>query len=169
MGGHLTLLWSEKQVTTVTDIWTVVEPYLAAERLELDDVELSGTGKGRLLRVVIDGEDVNVDRLTEVSRGLSRLLDNETDLKNSYRLEVSSPGLERKLRRPAHYMKSVGREVTVKVNQRGVKTTLRGMLGKADDETFTVDIDGDSQKVSYHDVLTARTVFRWEKAPKPGH
>ncbi len=156
-------------MTTVTDIWTVVEPYLAAERLELDDVELSGSGKGRLLRVVVDGEDVNVDRLTEVSRGLSRLLDNKTDLENGYQLEVSSPGLERKLRRPAHYMKSVGREVTVKVNRGGVKTTLRGMLGKADDETFTVDTDGDSQKVSYQDVLTARTVFRWEKAPKPGH
>jgi ribosome maturation factor RimP len=57
--------------TTVTDIWTVVEPYLAAERLELDDVELLGRGQGTLLRVVVDGEGVDVDRLADVSRGLS--------------------------------------------------------------------------------------------------
>ena len=102
-------------LTTVSaDIWTVVEPYLAAERLELDDVELLGRGPGTLLRVVVDGEDVNIDRLADVSRGISRLLDNETELVDAYRLEVTSPGLERDLRRPSHYAKSVGREVVVK-------------------------------------------------------
>ena len=156
-------------MATVTDIWTVVEPYLAAERLELDDVELSGSGKGQLLRVLIDGEDVSVDRLAEVSRGLTRLLDHETDLGDSYQLEVSSPGLERKLRRPAHFMKSVGREVMVKVSLGGVKATLRGALEEAGEETFTVDAADNRQTVSYQDVLTAKTVFRWEKAPKPGH
>ena len=156
-------------MATVTDIWTVVEPYLAAERLELDDVELSGSGKGRFLRVVIDGEDVSVDRLAAVSRGLTRLLDHETDLEDSYRLEVSSPGLERKLLRRAHFMKSVGREVKVKVNRGGVKATLRGKLDEAGEKTFTVDAGENRQTVSYQDVLTAKTVFRWEKAPKPGH
>jgi ribosome maturation factor RimP len=156
-------------MTTVTDIWTVLEPYLAAERLELDDLELSGSGKGRFLRVVIDGDDVNVDRLAEISRGLSRLLDNEADLRDSYQLEVTSPGLERKLRRPAHYLKSLGREVAVKVSQGETRTTLRGVLADAGEENFTIDTEGDSQTVSYEDVLTARTVFRWEKAPKPGH
>ena len=82
-------------MTTAAEIWTVVEPYLAAERLELDDVELLGRGPGTLLRVVVDGEDVNIDRLADVSRGLSRLLDNETELVEAYRLEVTSPGLER--------------------------------------------------------------------------
>ena len=156
-------------MATVTDIWTVVEPYLAAERLELDEIELFGSGKGLLLRVVIDGEDVSVDRLAEVSRGLARLIDNETDLEGSYRFEVSSPGLERKLRRPEHFMKSLGREVTVKVSQGGVKATLRGELDEADEGSFTVDAGENRQTVSYEDVLAAKTVFRWEKGPKPGH
>ena len=80
-------------MTQVADIWDVVEPYLAAERLELDDLELSGQGRGRILRVTVDGDDVDVDRLANLSRGLSRLLDNETDLQDQYQLEVSSPGL----------------------------------------------------------------------------
>lgn len=80
-------------MTQVTDLWGLVEPYLAAERLELDDLELSGRGRGRVVRIIVDGEDVGVDRLAELSRGLSRLLDDEPGLQDSYRLEVSSPGL----------------------------------------------------------------------------
>ena len=47
---------------TATDIWTVLEPYLAAERLELDDLEVVGSGQGRVLRVVVDGEGVDIGR-----------------------------------------------------------------------------------------------------------
>ena len=156
-------------MTTAADIWTVVEPYLAAERIELDDVELLGRGPGTLLRVVVDGEDVNIDRLAELSRGLSRLLDNEAELVDAYRLEVTSPGLERDLRRPAHYAKSVGREVVVKVADGDHKATIRGVLADASDSTFTVETDDERRLVDYEDVLTANPVFRWEKAPKPGH
>ena len=156
-------------MTTVSDIWTVVEPYLAAERLELDDVELLGRGPGTVLRVVVDGDGVNVDRLADVSRGLSRLLDNETALSDAYRLEVTSPGLERNLRRPSHYSKSVGREVVVKVADGDKKATLRGILSDAGENSFTVESGDERLVVNYEDVLTAKTVFRWEKAPKPGH
>ena len=156
-------------MTQVTDIWDVVEPYLAAERLELDDLELAGRGQGRILRVTVDGEDVTVDRLASLARGLSRLLDNETELEGQYQLEVSSPGLERKLRRPSHYQKSVGRELVAKVSVGETKATIRGILAGADDDSFTIEADDGPSVVSYEDVITAKTVFRWEKAPKPGH
>lgn len=156
-------------MTTVADIWPVVETYLTAEHLELDDVELSGRGQGRVLRIVVDGKDVDVQRLAEVSRGVSRLLDHETELNDPYQLEVTSPGLERKLRRPSHYAKSLGREVVAKVASEGGKSTVRGVIADAGETSFTVEAEGESQVVNYEDVLTANTVFRWEKAPKPGH
>jgi ribosome maturation factor RimP len=156
-------------LTQVTDIWNVVEPYLAAERLELDDLELTGQGGGRVLRVTVDGGKVDIERLADLSRGLSRLLDNETDLEGQYQLEVSSPGLERKLRRPGHYIKSVGREVAAKVSADGAGQTIRGIITAADDQGFTVDGEQGETLVPYHQVVSARTVFRVEKAPKPGH
>jgi ribosome maturation factor RimP len=155
-------------MTQVADIWSVVEPYLAAERLELDDLELSGYGRGKLLRVTVDGDGIDVDRLAELSHGLSRLLDDEPTLQDQYRLEVSSPGLERKLRRPSHYRKSVGREVVVKIAEGAGKATYRGTLADADESRFTVDADQGPVTVPYDDVVSAKTVFRWEKAPKPG-
>jgi ribosome maturation factor RimP len=153
-------------MTQVQDIWSVIEPYLVAERLELDDLEFNGLGRGRVLRVTVDGDDVNIDRLADVSHGLSRLLDNETDLDGQYQLEVSSPGLERKLRRPEHYIKSVGRQVVAKVGNGDAKTTLRGTITSADGAGFSLD---GGETVAYSDVVTAKTVFTWEKAPKPGH
>jgi ribosome maturation factor RimP len=151
------------------DIWDVVEPYLAAERLELDDLELTGHGRGRVLRVTIDGSGLDIERLADVSRGLSRLLDHNTDLEGQYQLEVSSPGLERKLKRPRHYVKSVGREVSVKVADGDAARSLRGRLTDADERGFTVDTEGGPMVVPYDRVVSARTIFRLEKAPKPGH
>lgn len=156
-------------MTQVAEIWDLVEPYLAAERLELDDLELSGRGKGRVLRVVVDGEEVTIDRLADLSQGLSRLLDHESDMEGQYRLEVSSPGLERKLKRPNHYIKSVGREVVVKVKEGDSTNSLAGQLTSADDQMFNVEEAQGPRVVRYQDVISARTVFRWKKPPKPGH
>ena len=121
-------------MTNVAEIWDVVGPYLSAEHLELDDVEVSGRGPGQVLRIVVDGKGVDVDRLAEVSRGVSRLLDNQTGIDQAYQLEVTSPGLERKLRRPSHYTKSVGREVVAKVDTGSGKQTVRGVIAEAGEQ-----------------------------------
>jgi ribosome maturation factor RimP len=150
----------------VEQIWKVVEPYLAAESLELDDLELLGRGRARTLRVTIDKSGgIDLDRISEVSRGLSRLLDSETEIDGPYQLEVSSPGLERKLSRPSQYQKSLGREVVVKT----ATFTVRGVLAGASQESFQVQPDdAEERSIRYEDVTSARTVFRWERAPKPG-
>ena len=151
-------------------LWGLIEPWLGAEGLELDDLELKGTGGGQLLRVIVDGEQgVDLDRLADLSHGISRLLDSEIDIEGPYQLEVSSPGLERVLRRPRHYEKSVGREVHIKARISGTTVVVRGQLVSADDASFEVDgEDGTTHRFAYADIVKARTVFRWERSPKPG-
>ncbi len=158
------------EMTGRTDtLWALIEPWLAAERLELDDLEVVGSGRARTVRVYVDAEDgVDVDRLAELSEGISRLLDAETDIEGPYRLELSSPGLERRLRRPSHYGKSIGREVSVKARQAGSTDVVKGVLASADDHGFTVETEAGDRRIAYDDVVTARTVFRWERGPKPG-
>ena len=151
-------------------LWAVVEPYVSAEGVELDDLEVFGKTPGVVVRVTLDAaEPLGVDQLADVSRRLSRLLDDEDPITSSYTLEVSSPGLERKLRRPRHYMKSIGREIKVKS-----KTAMegdhshRGVLVEATDEDFVVEVNGSGRRIAYGDVVSARTIFEWEKASKPG-
>jgi ribosome maturation factor RimP len=147
------------------DLWQVVEPYLRAEGLELDDLEFLGRGRSRTLRVVVDREGgIDLDRLGEVSHGLSRVLDHDTNLDGPYQLEVTSPGLERRLRRPEHFHKSIGREVVVKATSGSV----RGVLVEAGPEACSVRDGEVDRSVPYRDLVSARTVYRWEKPSRPG-
>jgi ribosome maturation factor RimP len=156
-------------MSTKTALWDITESYLVAEHLELDDLEVLGKGKSRKLRVVVDGQRLDLDRLAEVSRGLSRLYDAQYDAEGPYQLEVTSPGLERALKRPSHFVKSTGREVVLKARREdGSVFSGRGVIVDADDQGVVIDVDGARHRYSFEDVISARTVFRWEPTPKPG-
>ncbi len=152
----------------------VVEPVLAPLGLTLFDLELTGSGAGRILRVVVDRDGgVDLDAITAatdaVSPGLDRLSGaTAASLSGPYALEVSSPGLERSLRRPDHYAGAVGATVSVKTrDDDGVTRRRRGVLAAADDDGFTLEADGATERIAYTDVTQARTVFEWGPAPKP--
>jgi ribosome maturation factor RimP len=152
------------------DLWELLRGYLQAEGLELDDLEMVGQGRGSALRVTVDMDGgVGVDRLAETSRGLARLLDDDDRFQKSYTLEVTSPGLERKLRRPEHFAKSIGREVNVKTHQEiEGERAHRGTLESADEVACVIAVDGIERRIPIAAIASARTVFRWEPAAKPG-
>ncbi len=152
------------------DLWELLRGYLQAEGLELDDLEMVGQGRGSALRVTVDMDGgVGVDRLAETSRGLARLLDDDDRFQKSYTLEVTSPGLERKLRHPEHFAKSIGREVNVKTHQEiEGERAHRGTLESADEVACLIAVDGTERRIPIAAIASARTVFRWEPAAKPG-
>lgn len=152
------------------EVRMLIEPWLAAERLELDDLELKGSGAGRTLRVVVDDERaVDLDRLAEVSNGIGRLLDAEVDMGGSYQLEVTSPGLERALKAPRHFQKSIGRDVRLKIRRDDATIVLKGVLTEARTSSGAVTSDdGTVTEFAYDELVKARTVFTWQAAPKPG-
>jgi ribosome maturation factor RimP len=148
----------------------VIEPVLTPLDLELFDLELTGSGSGRILRVVVDREGgVDLDSITAATEAISPLLDAEGSLAGPFALEVSSPGLERPLRRPDHYRRAVGAVVSVKTRDaQGAAHRRRGVVTAADDDGFVLEVDGAPERIAYADVTQARTVFEWGAAPKPG-
>ncbi len=149
-------------------LWDRIDPYVAAEGIELDDIEI--LGGGQIVRVTVDAADpIGVDTIAELSKGIGRLIEKDDPFSSSYTLEVSSPGLERKLTRLNHYKKSVGNVVKVKTFAAvdGDKTH-RGTLLSVGERGFAIDIEGAERKFQYEDVSSARTVFVWEKGPRPG-
>ena len=153
-------------------------PALEALGLELFDVELSGSGRARTLRVFVDrapGDDrgVDLDTITEATEALSPLLDSDPRiaavLPGPYTLEVSSPGLERQLRTPAHFRRARGSVLSVKSRAGdGAPVRRRALLVDADDAGVTLEVEGATEHLAYDDILQARTVFEWGPAPKPG-
>lgn len=149
---------------TAERLWEVIEPYVAREGIELDDIEVVGHGGASIVRVTIDAESpVDLDRIARISRGVSRLLDDEDPVKSSYTLEVTSPGLERKLRRPRHYAKSIGREAKVKTrNPIDGDRAHRGVITVAAADDFTLETESGPRTIPYDEVTSARTIFVWD-------
>ena len=136
--------------------------------LELYDVAMTGNGRARILRVMVDREGgVDLDAIADATQAVSPLLDApplDAVIAGPYALEVSSPGLERPLRTPAHFTRAIGETVSVKtraVDDHGARR-VRGVVTGADDAGFALTLeDGTSERIDYGDVTQARTVFEW--------
>ncbi len=147
----------------------LVEPVTADVGVELFDLELNGG----VLRITLDKPGgVDLEDITRVTRAVSRALDDADPITGHYTLEVSSPGLERSLRTPAHWAWAVGRQVAVKaVASFDGERRMTGMVTAADEEGATLALDepaGEVVELRYDDVERARTVLDWGPAPKPG-
>jgi ribosome maturation factor RimP len=156
-----------------------LEPALARRGYELFDVTLTGQGRARILRVAIDRDAIEGERgidleaITDATEAVSEVLDHDESLMaGPYTLEVSSPGVERPLRRPSHYRRAVGETVTVKTRDpEGGAERVRGVLVDADetaDGGVTLRIDDHEDRVAYGAIESARTVFEWGPTPAPG-
>jgi len=97
------------------NVIALVEPVLVEQGLELIDVERRNEGHGQVVRVLVDREGgVDLDALSRLSRELSDLLDVGEIVPGSYTLEVSSPGIDRPLRKPEHFVRYLGKKVRIR-------------------------------------------------------
>jgi len=145
------------------------ESVLSSLGLELVDVEVIGSGRARTLRLTVDRDGgVDLETLAEANRPVSDALDAADALSGPFTLELSSPGLERPLRRPADFRRFVGTTVSVKTHDpvAGARRH-RGLLVDADDGGIALTVDDEDRRFSYDAIASARTVFEWGPAPKP--
>jgi len=144
-------------------------PAVGALNLELYDVELTGAGKARTLRVTVDrAGGVDLEAITAATHAVSAIVDDGTAPAGPFLLEVTSPGIERLLRTPAHYAGAVGTAVSIKVRTHSGSRRVHGTLVEAGVESCELDVDGVREQVAYADVTHARTVFEWGPQPRPG-
>lgn len=160
----------------------VIAPIIDDLGLDLYDVE----HRGGVLRVTVDtapGADggITLDTLALASRLVSRELDHTDPIPGRYTLEVTSPGVERSLRTPAHFRREVGKLVNVRLHDvAGDERRVEGVLRSADDSGIVIvpaggsgTAGGDSDTagervIRYDQIDRARTVLEWGPSPKPG-
>lgn len=130
-------------MSKITDaVRALAEPLCDSLELMLWDVRFEKLGGTPTLTVFIDSEDgADIDRCEQVSRALDALLDEQNIIDGAYSLEVSTPGMERKLERPEHFMFCLGERVEVKLYEaRGGKKTFLGELCGFAEESETLTI-----------------------------
>ncbi|MEK6709132.1 MAG: ribosome maturation factor RimP [Nitrospinota bacterium] len=164
-------------------IWALAEPLAASLGMELVEVELAGGGRRQVLRLFIDKPGgVGLDDCKRMSREVEARLDAEDVIGPSYSLEVSSPGIERPLRRPGDFRRYAGRRVRIRLRSPGERArTLSGVLAGIEGEVITLDTGEEApQRVSLGEIAKARLEVDWEAefrggdkaagpAPKGGH
>ena len=148
------------------DVRVAVESLLAPLNIELVDVEVIGSGHSRTLRVTIDRDGgVDLDAITAANEVISPVLDRLDPVSGSYTLEISSPGVERPLRRPDDFVRHIGSAVSVKTLVRvdGARR-YHGSIVSADDVSFTIEEEAGTTRIfSFEEVVQVRTVFEWEQ------
>lgn len=142
----------------------LIRPVIEGAGLELVEVAFRRESGQRILRVVVDREGgVDVDTIAELAEHVSRRLDVEGFAPGPYALEVSSPGIERPLKRPLDFERRVGDMVKVKTTTPVAgRTSLRGELVSADDDGIVVAAGGEEVRVRHAEIASARTVVDWE-------
>ena len=143
---------------------TLVRPVVEGSGLDLVEVGFRRESGRRILRVVVDRDGgVDLETIAEVSEKVSRRLDLEGFAPGPYALEVSSPGIERTLRRPAEYRRAVGATVRIRATTPlEAGTSLRGTVVSADDQEVTIATADAEVRVRYADIASARTVVDWD-------
>lgn len=151
----------------------------------LYDIELALGPQGQVLRVYIDKEGgISVDDCANVSRGLNEYLDANDPVPNAeYALEVSSPGIERPLRKTWHFEKAIGQKIWVKLNQslekfgctdgkyKPAKSITEDLIGLENDNLKFM-LNGQELLIPLSEVEKAKIAFSFndnKNDKKPGH
>lgn len=146
------------------EVRDLAEAVTRRRSLRLWDVELGGQPGRMIVRVLVDAEGgVDLDTVAEISEEISRGLDLKDPIGGRYTLEVSSPGLERKLKSPEHFQASVGTRVVIKTVERlvGNSNRVEGEVIEAGDEELTLVVSDERVDIPYEQIRSARTVFEW--------
>lgn len=127
--------------------------------VELYDITTAKEHDRNIFRVFITSVDgISLDKCAEVSRLLSPLLDVNEPMGGIYNLEVSSPGIERKLKKPLHFKASISSLVRVK----NLATDIyKGKLILANDEKIEIETEFGIESLDYNSILSASTYFEW--------
>lgn len=145
----------------------LAEPLVSAEGLELVDVEFLREPGGWILRVFIDKPEgrVGLEECSAISHALDPVLDVEDFIPHQYSLEVSSPGLNRPLKKPEHFKKAVGKKVKVKTFGpvgEPPRKNFSGVLTGVGDGDVTVDVEGAGPfQIPFREIAKANLEFEF--------
>jgi len=141
----------------------ILIPILDKYNYELVDVEFKKEGKNHFLRVFIDKEGgITIDDCQIVNEELSEILDKEDPIPYRYYLEVSSPGLDRPLKKDRDFERNKGRLVDIKLKEPLYnKRQIEGKLVDKKDDMLVIDLDGEIIKIPMNIVVWVKVAIKF--------
>ena len=150
-----------RHLNVETKIENLLKPIINNLGYILYDVQYIKEGKDYYLRITIDKDGgISIEDCENVNNAIDEPLDEADIIQDSYILEVSSPGIERVLRKPWHFEKQIGNSINVKLFKAINKVKeFEGILREYNDEYLKLEIDGEMKTINLKDMAVAKTVF----------
>ncbi|MBQ3334315.1 MAG: ribosome maturation factor RimP [Eubacteriaceae bacterium] len=144
-------------------LYQLLKPQTESLGYDCYDVSYEKVGKDKVLTVYIDSpEGIGLDDCEKVSRHLSAFLDEADPIESNYLLEVSSPGLERRLSRVKHFQDNIGKTIDIRLYRAlGGKKKMTVILKDADDEGIIIVDGDDTTTIKYEDISKASLHFEF--------
>jgi ribosome maturation factor RimP len=151
----------DKTTELINQLWQLLEPVILAEGMELVELEYRRESPGWVLRLFIDQPDgITVDDCAGISQVVGDLLDVADVIENPYHLEVSSPGLNRPLRKLEHFKMYQGSMIEVKTSAPlQNRRKFKGILMETGTEEIEVDCQGRIFKIPLELLERARLCY----------
>lgn len=131
---------------------------------ELYDVQYTKEGKDYYLRIFIDKENgIDLNDCEKVSEAINPILDSADYIKEMYFLEVSSPGIERVLRKDKHLEQSIGKEIEIKLFKPIEKQKeLTGVLNKYDEKNIYIQLPKEEIQIERKNISLMKLKYNWD-------
>ena len=142
----------------------LLEPKIQEIGYELYDVEYAKEGKNYFLRIIIDKpEGIDLNDCEKVNNAITDMLDEANYIKEQYFLEVSSPGIERVIRKEKHLKQNIGQEVQVKLfrKDKNGKKEYQGKLLDYTSENITIQTSEEKINIERKNISQIRTIYSW--------
>jgi ribosome maturation factor RimP len=150
-------------MSLVANLTELLTPAIKTLGFVLEEIKVTPVGKRRIIAVIVDQEDKNpnLDQVTVVSREVSNILDNYSQLGDQpFTLEVTTPGVDRPLVLPRHWQKNLGRLVkVVKIDGQ----TVSGRISSVSDVSAAIEVAGKSVEVLFGDVKRAQIEIEFNR------
>ena len=141
---------------------SLLQPIFEQRRILLVDIELRGHSNNQVLSIFADTEDgITMQQITEITREIEDALDIEEPIKGRYRLDVSSPGIDRPLRESWQYRKNLGRKLKVNYRQMEKNKDVTGILDKVGEDNIILKINNKELNISIDHINKAVVMVNW--------
>lgn len=140
-----------------------LKPIIENLGYSLYDVLYEKEGKDYYLRIIIDKEGtIDIKDCETVNGAINDILDEENYIKQQYYLEVSSPGLERILRKKEHFLKQIGNEIMLKLFKPiNKEKELKGILKEYNDSEIILIQENEEVRIDIKNIALAKTIYEW--------
>lgn len=144
-------------------VFDLISEPIQSLNLSIYDIEYVKEGSGWFLRIYIDKDGtIDINDCENVSRLIDPMLDDANIIKSAYCLEVSSPGIERNLRKPEHFERYIDNEVEVSLFKPYEKQkVLQGILKSGDNDKVTISIDNNEITLNRKDISKVKLIYNF--------